>query len=183
MKRFHRNWRMSSLCRTLYRYVDWNSQIWVSLNLWPSRTLYRYVDWNILSGTDISGTYSRTLYRYVDWNWKYVGQRVIGTVVPYIGTWIETRQRYGGHPSCYVVPYIGTWIETLDSIDIFRKTMCRTLYRYVDWNWRFYLCFLRRRKVVPYIGTWIETLKLYLLLTVLLVVPYIGTWIETCCTF
>ena len=36
----------------------------------------------------------------------------IGGVVPYIGTWIETKD--GGHfccPGC-VVPYIGTWIET-----------------------------------------------------------------------
>ena len=55
-------------------------------------------------------------------------------VVPYIGTWIETRQRYSGHPSRYVVPYIGTWIETC------RYCSCQ-------------YC----RRVVPYIGTWIET--------------------------
>ena len=56
-------------------------------------------------------------------------------VVPYIGTWIETRVTgiiIAAHKS--VVPYIGTWIETRSS-----KTYNILIY------------------VVPYIGTWIET--------------------------
>ena len=38
--------------------------------------------------------------------------RHILRVVPYIGTWIETRITYQSTPGCCVVPYIGTWIET-----------------------------------------------------------------------
>ena len=57
--------------------------------------------------------------------------------------------------------------------------LCRTLYRYVDWNQvdengkriPFY--------VVPYIGTWIETFENAPELGKEFVVPYIGTWIET----
>ena len=33
-------------------------------------------------------------------------------VVPYIGTWIETRKGYAEVIEYIVVPYIGTWIET-----------------------------------------------------------------------
>ena len=33
-------------------------------------------------------------------------------VVPYIGTWIETRTLDYGRCIIIVVPYIGTWIET-----------------------------------------------------------------------
>ena len=33
-------------------------------------------------------------------------------VVPYIGTWIETRMRNMISELLEVVPYIGTWIET-----------------------------------------------------------------------
>ena len=55
-------------------------------------------------------------------------------VVPYIGTWIETRE-YAKEPCRKtVVPYIGTWIETI----IGNIT-------------------LQSISVVPYIGTWIET--------------------------
>ena len=36
----------------------------------------------------------------------------IGEVVPYIGTWIETRTNVSGAYGALVVPYIGTWIET-----------------------------------------------------------------------
>ena len=35
------------------------------------------------------------------------------TVVPYIGTWIETENLLYLHQCSLVVPYIGTWIETL----------------------------------------------------------------------
>ena len=55
-------------------------------------------------------------------------------VVPYIGTWIETKHPSTNRHSYQVVPYIGTWIET--NLDII---------------WGTY------DKVVPYIGTWIET--------------------------
>ena len=34
------------------------------------------------------------------------------SVVPYIGTWIETFPRAFSHRQHPVVPYIGTWIET-----------------------------------------------------------------------
>ena len=33
-------------------------------------------------------------------------------VVPYIGTWIETKLMILTNMSISVVPYIGTWIET-----------------------------------------------------------------------
>ena len=33
-------------------------------------------------------------------------------VVPYIGTWIETRKMVTSVDPTGVVPYIGTWIET-----------------------------------------------------------------------
>ena len=35
------------------------------------------------------------------------------TVVPYIGTWIETPFALGDMSDIGVVPYIGTWIETI----------------------------------------------------------------------
>ena len=34
------------------------------------------------------------------------------TVVPYIGTWIETINDFRNVNAYQVVPYIGTWIET-----------------------------------------------------------------------
>ena len=34
------------------------------------------------------------------------------SVVPYIGTWIETCLEGWGNAFVIVVPYIGTWIET-----------------------------------------------------------------------
>ena len=37
----------------------------------------------------------------------------MNTVVPYIGTWIETETRGTKAKSVRVVPYIGTWIETI----------------------------------------------------------------------
>ena len=58
---------------------------------------------------------------------------VIG-VVPYIGTWIETKEILCSESDIAVVPYIGTWIETL------------MVYKLSD-----------GLSVVPYIGTWIET--------------------------
>ena len=36
----------------------------------------------------------------------------LARVVPYIGTWIETKCDLNGFRSIKVVPYIGTWIET-----------------------------------------------------------------------
>ena len=56
------------------------------------------------------------------------------TVVPYIGTWIETSMRNVPFVTCPVVPYIGTWIET--GIGAKKR---------------------QEAAVVPYIGTWIET--------------------------
>ena len=56
------------------------------------------------------------------------------SVVPYIGTWIETIRVRRGSDQDRVVPYIGTWIETLDLAKGFNSEL-----------------------VVPYIGTWIET--------------------------
>ena len=55
-------------------------------------------------------------------------------VVPYIGTWIETRTRRANSSHSKVVPYIGTWIET--GIGAKKR---------------------QDAAVVPYIGTWIET--------------------------
>ena len=56
-------------------------------------------------------------------------------VVPYIGTWIETKVSLSEAEAKAVVPYIGTWIETQVAS---------------DW--------LPAPGVVPYIGTWIETI-------------------------
>ena len=39
-----------------------------------------------------------------------------GTVVPYIGTWIETIRIKPEFGLRFVVPYIGTWIETPGNI-------------------------------------------------------------------
>ena len=55
----------------------------------------------------------------------------IGNVVPYIGTWIETLLVDETTNDCWVVPYIGTWIETYITRD-FELRKGRTLYRYVD---------------------------------------------------
>ena len=57
-------------------------------------------------------------------------------VVPYIGTWIETRITCRLLWLLGVVPYIGTWIETRPAI----RQSCSY-------------------SVVPYIGTWIETIN------------------------
>ena len=53
-------------------------------------------------------------------------------VVPYIGTWIETGLQENYYKGGNVVPYIGTWIET--EIHFIYKSWqpSRTLYRYVD---------------------------------------------------
>ena len=52
-------------------------------------------------------------------------------VVPYIGTWIETKANADAAGYVWVVPYIGTWIETREQ-EVAETTKCRTLYRYVD---------------------------------------------------
>ena len=54
------------------------------------------------------------------------------TVVPYIGTWIETLQTYKDKEEKEVVPYIGTWIETTRLTKTVNAYLSRTLYRYVD---------------------------------------------------
>ena len=59
---------------------------------------------------------------------------IIGIVVPYIGTWIETSFGFPPFDNLSVVPYIGTWIETVEP----RSAEATPI-------------------VVPYIGTWIET--------------------------
>ena len=99
----------------------------------------------------------RTLYRYVDWNFEFTPFRGYGSVVPYIGTWIETT----------------VWVIGLTIMSR------RTLYRYVDWNLYCTSIAIKWIIVVPYIGTWIETRSKRLLLSIAVVVPYIGTWIET----
>ena len=53
-------------------------------------------------------------------------------VVPYIGTWIETRQFFFHANLTLVVPYIGTWIETSTLTSGETGGQSRTLYRYVD---------------------------------------------------
>ena len=55
-----------------------------------------------------------------------------GTVVPYIGTWIETISEGVIDKPETVVPYIGTWIETSQKTEIEPSLLRRTLYRYVD---------------------------------------------------
>ena len=59
----------------------------------------------------------------------------LNIVVPYIGTWIETCIICRKRKANAVVPYIGTWIETISNAKILRVVYGRTLYRYVDWNW------------------------------------------------
>ena len=122
-------------CRTLYRYVDWNRQAWQQTMVGTRRTLYRYVDWNLQAAKRELFEESRTLYRYVDWNIRtFKSIFTISTVVPYIGTWIETE------------------INDINE----HVNLRRTLYRYVDWNWNY--CYgVPHAVVVPYIGTWIET--------------------------
>ena len=78
------------------------------------------------------------------------------TVVPLVGTWIETTQALSITTPSRVVPLVGTWIETAGQI----RTCCPTA-------------------VVPLVGTWIETINLFPLLYVCIVVPLVGTWIET----
>ena len=57
--------------------------------------------------------------------------RKVLSVVPYIGTWIETST-WKRIPFLFtVVPYIGTWIETNPDNETGYK-YGRTLYRYVD---------------------------------------------------
>ena len=77
--------------RTLYRYVDWNCDPLKRKKWAEGRTLYRYVDWNISSDNTEEFVPRRTLYRYVDWNGVILNDNIQMKVVPYIGTWIETR--------------------------------------------------------------------------------------------
>ena len=99
-----------------------------------------------------------------------------------------------------VVPYIGTWIETIGAGRRQKRAIGRTLYRYVDWNNTIRMSFVTplsrtlyryvdwntdvdtikiQGLVVPYIGTWIETGLYVSVIKRGAVVPYIGTWIET----
>ena len=57
---------------------------------------------------------------------------LILSVVPYIGTWIETKEGLPKISSLRVVPYIGTWIETHSNSKRLVLSIGRTLYRYVD---------------------------------------------------
>ena len=54
------------------------------------------------------------------------------SVVPYIGTWIETSTIAVLTTVTSVVPYIGTWIETALTAPQQGVAPRRTLYRYVD---------------------------------------------------
>ena len=54
------------------------------------------------------------------------------SVVPYIGTWIETAYIRDHKDVILVVPYIGTWIETMIARVAKAPALRRTLYRYVD---------------------------------------------------
>ena len=64
-----------TVCRTLYRYVDWNNGRAVERAVILGRTLYRYVDWNSWQPVRVSFGVCRTLYRYV--HWPEVDTRVI----------------------------------------------------------------------------------------------------------
>ena len=121
----------------------------------------------------------RTLYRYVDWNCPKDDTPLSLTVVPYIGTWIETKKEGEVTSLNIVVPYIGTWIETgLMRIELLGGTS-RTLYRYVDWNIlsRTDISGTNSRTLYRYVDWNIRTFKS--IFTISTVVPYIGTWIET----
>ena len=122
-------------------------------------------------------------------------------VVPYIGTWIETLLSLVIGVSSLVVPYIGTWIETIDDTDIaYKITFCRTLYRYVDWNYCKHSLnpLIAGRTLYRYVDWNLDgskdiiqkerrTLYRYVDWNPEIkdkhpdrdVVPYIGTWIET----
>ena len=120
----------------------------------------------------------RTLYRYVDWNWKKPAATSHGSVVPYIGTWIETYVGSLGSQAG-----LGRTLYRYVDWNMFGRLgecfcYCRTLYRYVDWN-RHIKSIITDINVVPYIGTWIETYTGTASEQVNRVVPYIGTWIET----
>ena len=54
----------------------------------------------------------RIFYRCVDWNGSWAAQRFLDLVASFTDAWIETRQRYGGHPSRYVASFTDAWIET-----------------------------------------------------------------------
>ena len=145
------------MCRTLYRYVDWNSWQRHRPNILMLVVPYigTWIETGLQTATDEEGM-CRTLYRYVDWNTIKKGTKPLHKVVPYIGTWIETQYLDIHKDYNAVVPYIGTWIET-DA----------------------YTTALQAPQVVPYIGTWIETIWDGVTDWPLIVVPYIGTWIET----
>ena len=118
-----RNMMMPSVCRTLYRYVDWNIFVWIGNIIGISRTLYRYVDWNSIISRNKIHVIRRTLYRYVDWNASTYGGSDGTTVVPYIGTWIETCLHDSASSQGIVVPYIGTWIETGHEVTVVNTAM------------------------------------------------------------
>ena len=121
---------------------------------------------------------SRTLYRYVDWNCLDIPGTDHQSVVPYIGTWIETVSMIARVAKALVVPYIGTWIETIWMFAKAEYPDCRTLYRYVDWNYKTSVDppELLRRTLYRYVD-WNSSWSCYLFWQ--FVVPYIGTWIET----
>ena len=62
------------------------------------------------------------------------GYRVVITVAPYVGAWIETRLDNANKQQQYVAPYVGAWIET-------SKSSNGELLG----------------SVAPYVGAWIET--------------------------
>ena len=109
----------------------------IILNSFPAhscRTLYRYVDWNSWTAETSTSIKSRTLYRYVDWNLAAAIALYMLIVVPYIGTWIETAVKSGamtGILSRTLYRYVD-WnpLRPNTSASLSR----RTLYRYVDWN-------------------------------------------------
>ena len=135
----------------------------------------------------------------MDWNIRAPPPVPEPSVVPYIGTWIETFSL-----AIFNTAYRRTLYRYVDwncsKQDDTRIEWCRTLYRYVDWNillvkwrnlqirrtlyryvdWNASLCpFTPNNRVVPYIGTWIETIRIKPEFGLRFVVPYIGTWIET----
>ena len=107
----------------------------VYITLEGGRTLYRYVDWN--SDRD-SGKQYQLVVPYIG-TWIETSIFTAGKeeshVVPYIGTWIETIRPSVKRYEQEVVPYIGTWIETVWKNIYWMQHNSRTLYRYVDWNW------------------------------------------------
>ena len=70
-----------------------------------------------------------------------IDKKLLAEVAPYVGAWIETKQRRRSVKMRSVAPYVGAWIETKP-------------HRY----------HLRWSQVAPYVGAWIETILIVVLI-------------------